>query len=115
MSAEITADQVRDDFLSHMRTMVEYWVHADLSPDDRGDVRRRVEGMTFSILAALDGCAGNLPKFIVAPDPHPDDRQFRISEDEDWYPENHGLDVKADISGGLHENFYSKPIAPETD
>jgi hypothetical protein len=54
-------------------------------------------------MVALDGGAMALPGFIVAPNPHPSDKEYHISEGSDYYPENHELDIKGDIAGGLHE------------
>lgn len=58
----------------------------------------------------LDG-ETDLPPFIVAPDPDPDDRQFREEKMEmDWFPENHHNrdSINGVISGALHEHFYKK-------
>ncbi len=106
---ELTADEVRDRFLDHARAMVRFWSDPDLRQnplEDRTDIERRVSGAVFSILVALDGALGDLPGFIVAPRPHPDDREFLRGEGENWFPENHDAAVKADIAGELHDLFY---------
>ena len=95
---EYTEDEVCDAFLAHVRDSIEYW--HDL-PDKT--CRERMRGLAFSILSALDGSAMDLPAFIVAPSPHPDDKAFHQENDENWWPENHDKDIAADISGGLHE------------
>jgi hypothetical protein len=105
MSREWTEDEIREKFLAHVRVMVDYW---DREPRAETQ-KRRLEGLAFSILVALDGCAGGLPGFIVAPSPHPEDKAFHQSEGENYYPENHEADVKGDIAGCLHELFYKKP------
>jgi hypothetical protein len=99
MSKEFTREEVRDKFLKHVRHLINYWD----STRNGGDQANRLSGLAFSILVAIDGCAGGLPKFILAPDPHPDDKEFHKNEDENWFPENHANVISADISGGLHE------------
>lgn len=99
---EYSADEVLEKFLRHVERLVEYWHGID------GDCRRRMEGLAFSILTALDGGAADLPAFIVAPNPHPEDKAFLQEEGCDWYPENHEVEtqIKANISGGLHELLW---------
>ena len=53
-----TVEEVRSDFLSHVRAMAHYWANA---PGTELSVQERCEGVAFSILAAIDGCAPNLP------------------------------------------------------
>ena len=103
MSREYTTEEIREQFLDHIRVMVNYW---DGIPKET--TKEKLSGLAFSILVALDGCAGDLPGFILAPLPHPDDKQFNIDEEENYYPENHEIEdkIKGDISGGLHELFY---------
>jgi hypothetical protein len=36
---------------------------------------------------------GRIPTFIVAPNPHPDDRPFLKGARENWWPENHELTI----------------------
>lgn len=99
---EKTREEVREAFLSHVRVMVDYWKREAAS----GRAEDPVEGIAHSILVALDGGASGLPKFLVAPDPHPDDRAFREQNDEDWYPP--APEVPCDIAGHLHECFHAR-------
>jgi hypothetical protein len=105
---ELTEEEVRERFLDHLWVMIDYW--AAEGERDRKPRRDSLEGLAFSLLAALDGEAADLPGFIVAPHPHPDDKAFRRDNGEDWFPSNHKLDskIKADIAGVLHELFYSR-------
>lgn len=103
MSREKTEEEVRDEFLNHIRGLVVYWNKVD----DR-DCEEKLSGLAFSILAALDGCSGGLCGFIVAPSPHEDDKQYHIDEGRNYYAENYNSDVKCDIAGGLHDLFYEK-------
>lgn len=99
--AELTESEVKELFLDHILDMAEYW------HQQHGADREQLLNMAFSILVAIDG-AGALPKFILAPDPHPEDREFRNSQDDDWYPENHDSDVACDITGELHSELLKR-------
>lgn len=101
MSREKTTEEVREEFLDHVRYLVSYWDRIE-----KETTKEKLSGLAFSILSALDGCSAGLPSFIVAPCPHPEDKQYHIDNDEDYYPENHDVDVKCDIAGCLHELFY---------
>ena len=102
MSKEKTVDEVRNEFLLHIKTLINYW---EKEPT-QNTVKDRLSGLAFSILVAIDGCAMGLPSFILAPLPHEDDKQFNIDEENNFYPENHNSNVNCDISGCLHELFY---------
>lgn len=69
MSREYNAEGVRTIFIDHVRAMVDYRAALDM-PE-----REKLEGLDFSILVALDGEAAAVPALIVAPCPHPDDKQ----------------------------------------
>ena len=84
MSREYTRDETRNALLDHIWTLIHFWRHETRATTDQ----ERLEGLAFSILSTLDGENGDIPKFIVAPDPHPEDRPFRISSGEDYFPEN---------------------------
>lgn len=103
MSREKTEDEVRDEFLEHIRVMIDYWNNVESQ-----STKDKLEGLAFSILVAIDGGSSALPSFVLAPLPHEDDKQFNIDGDEDYYPENHNSDVKCDIAGYLHELLFRK-------
>ena len=102
---EKTCDEVRDEFLSHVRSLCAYWENAD-----ERTLREKLDGLAFSILSAIDGSAASLPAFILAPCPHEDDKEFLESQGKDHYPENHKVEelIKCDIGGSLHELFYQR-------
>lgn len=101
---EFTVEEVRTMFLKQVRAYIEYW-SGDNVPSER-TWRERMEGLAFSLLVTLDG-GTELPAFIVAPSPHPDDRLFRQGQGENWWPENLEGTVNADIAGCLHELFHT--------
>ncbi len=104
MSREYTPEEVRNALLDHVWSMIDYWRHQANATTEQ----ERMEGLAFSILTMLDGESSELPKFIVAPDPHPDDRPFLIAQGEDYFPENSHLKVASDLGGSLHDNFHSR-------
>jgi hypothetical protein len=55
-------------------------------------------------MVALDGNNASMPRVSLRIDPHPEDKQFRIGEGENWYP----VDLEFN-NGGLHEEIYSNP------
>jgi hypothetical protein len=103
MYKEKSMEEVREEFLDHVRFMVDYWDNVE-----KDTTKEKLSGLAFSILVALDGCASDLPAFIVAPLPNKEDKQYLIENEEDYYSENHNSDVKCDIAGSLHELFYKK-------
>lgn len=109
-----TTDEVREKFLDRVWAMVNYWSREATAAG--GDVQGVMEGLAFSILSILDGGSLELPAFIVAPAPHPEDLEYHQGEGENWFPENHEIEerIAADIGGSLHELFYdARPRAVE--
>jgi len=86
-------EQVRTEFLDHLRGLVRYWCSLGKPTEETCD------GVVFSLLVALDGCS-DLPAFNLSPSPHPEDRAFLESEGEDWYPDD-GKPINDDCQ--LHE------------
>lgn len=99
-SREKTENEIREEFIVSVKGLTSYWNKIQTKTTEE-----KLEGLAFSILSMLDGCSAGSPKFIVAPDPHPDDKEYHIDNEEDYYPENYNSDVKCDISGCLHELF----------
>lgn len=104
MTKPYTEDEVRDNFISQIIFMIEFWETAN-----RDTWREKMEGLAFSILVMLDGEHGDMPGFKVIPNPHPDDRKFHQSRGEKWYPAGPAYEV--DIGGCLHERWH--PILRE--
>ncbi len=74
-----TAEDLRSDFLSYLKTLVVYW---DDLPDKTS--REKLDGLCFSILSIFDGTSIAFPAADIVMRPHPDDRQFHIDNNEDW-------------------------------
>lgn len=102
---ELTEEEVRDNFLDHVRNMVFYWQNQQKQGYPINDC---IEGVAFSLLVAIDGGTSLGCSFILAPMPHEENKEYNIENGENYYPENHNSDVKCDIGGSLHEHFYKK-------
>jgi hypothetical protein len=104
MSHEMTTEEVSNAFLEHISMLVDFWEKESRAPT----LREKMEGLVHSILAELDGCSATLPAFIVAPDPHIDDEEYRRENEQDWFPYNGEFaeQIKANISGGMHEMWH---------
>jgi hypothetical protein len=100
MSKEKTVDQIRDEFLTHVEHLVEYW---DKNTKDK---REAMEGLAFSIMSTLDGSSMALPAFLVAPFPHESDKEYHIENESDYYPYNDESKINGDIAGCLHELIF---------
>ena len=101
MSRKYTEEEVRAKFLMNVWSILDYWKNESRAKT----IDEKMEGFAFSFLVMLDGGNGAMPKFVVAPDPHPDDKAYHESEGVNYFPENHMSDIKCDISGGLHDEF----------
>ena len=93
-------EEVTENFLNGVHDCIDYWEKYG------NDTRDKLEGLAFSILVMIDGEQGDIPKFILAPDPHPEDKQYLIENHQRYYPENYKSNVNCNISGGLHDLFY---------
>lgn len=99
-----TEDEIRDMLLNHFRVMADYWAtlpDIDVVTGRPITVKDRCDGVVFSILSALDGCAGGFPCAVTLKmDPHPEDKQFLESNGENW------VDPGTEIADMLHEYYY---------
>lgn len=100
MSKEYTKEEVRQKFLELVWNCIDCWYHLPGKT-----CLDRMEGLAFGMLVILDG-GTSLPGFIVAPSPHPEDKEYLKDQGENWFPENHESLINCDIAGGLHEVFH---------
>lgn len=96
MSREKTKQEMQEEFLLYIHELIEYWKNEERTPTVEG----KLEGLAFSILTAIDGNALALPGYKLAPIMVDGDKEYFISKDENYYPEDF------DIAGNLHELFY---------
>jgi hypothetical protein len=93
MSREYTKEEMLDMFVYKLGDISKYWatVNVDAAKDfiSRNCINEahyRTNGVIFSIMSMIDGCDGSMPAFKIVPSPHPDDKQFRIDNDENYWP-----------------------------
>lgn len=104
-----TEEEVREKFLRHIWHVIDYWDKESRA----SDARSKMEGVCHSILAMMDGSCMNLPAFVIAPLPHPDDKAYHIAREENFYPPQRrdketgaALGVKCDIGGNLAYQLF---------
>jgi hypothetical protein len=100
MSRPFTPEECREMFMSHVRAMVRYWQN-----ETRADRNEAIEGMAHSMLCMIDGVSGGLPAFQLIPYSHPDDKQYHIDNNENYWPDD--VDI-ADAPDCLHHMLYKK-------
>lgn len=98
MSRAYTEEEVRGEFLDHIRHLISYWESEERAPTSK----EKLEGLVFSILNIFDGSTG-LPAFDISCAPHPDDKQYHIDEDSNYYEP--GMVINDCM---LHEMIFAK-------
>lgn len=108
-SREKTLAEIRADFLDTLRMDVHHWytLHPSRNETGKPDALWRLEGLAFTILSLIDGCAGDMPGFALVPTAHPDDEAYHKAQGDDYYPyfEPEG-DIREDRM--LHEDWYAE-------
>jgi hypothetical protein len=79
--AQYTPEQMREMFLNHCRTLVDYWAKVE-----RETTHELLSGLLFSVLAMLDGESVELPGFELIPAPHPSDKEYSEKRGDNWWP-----------------------------
>jgi len=90
MSRPKTKEEIRQEFLEHIKGLVKYW--DELPQKTTTD---RLDGLAFSILSTIDGCSISICALNIVVRPHPDDKQFNIDNGDDYYPD--GLVINDDV------------------
>lgn len=106
-SRELTEEEVREAFVSHLVTMTKYWAGI-YAKGECESVEAAIEGAVFSTLVALDGGAMAVPGFIVAPMGTQEDMEDAKASESNYYPINDPESVKGDIAGALHDTYMAK-------
>lgn len=118
-----TTEEVRLQFIQHVRVLIQYWSHnpppADIAAKEAlmtpsQLIESRVSGCCHSLLALIDGSCVNIPGFKLIPNSHPDDKQFYIDEGENYYTTVESVVGEAaaddidelDIGGNLARGLY---------
>jgi hypothetical protein len=100
MTRPYTKEEMREMFLAQCKSVAFSWSREkDRTP------REMCNGVVFSMLNIIDGMSGGFPAAInLVMEPHPDDKEFCISEGENWVEP--GQVINDDVM--LHDLFYSK-------
>jgi hypothetical protein len=61
----------------------------------------KLDGLAFSFLTLIDGSTLNMPAMNIVLRPHPDDKQFLIMNDEDWFVD--GMTINDDAT--MHDEW----------
>jgi len=93
ISSEKSKEEVRDEFLANIKNISFYWANQKNTTD-----KEKCEGVAFSILTLIDGCS-NMPSIDLMLQPHEKDKEYCISNDENYYKS--GMVINDDVY--LHE------------
>jgi hypothetical protein len=100
MTRPYTKEEMRKMFLDVCRDTARYW-----SKVENRTPQEMCDGVVFSMLNIFDGMSGGFPAAVnLTLEPHPTDKEYRISNDENWVEP--GQVINDDVM--LHEIFVSK-------
>jgi len=99
---QISREEARYLFLEHITSLVKYWDQESR----RASSREKLEGLAFSFLSALDGCAAGLPGYLLIPMQTEEDLAYAKEQGYDYNPLPPEKADEADIGGSLHEEFH---------
>jgi hypothetical protein len=78
-----TKEEVLNDFMDGIRSLVDYWSSEDYVKDR--DQRYRLQGLAHSILTLIDGLSSDNPGFNLVVNVHPEDKEYNIKRGENYY------------------------------
>jgi len=97
-----TQAEVTKGFLEHIQRLAVYWADQGVSKADACD------GLAFSILSMLDGCAMATPGFTLTVDVDPDDKIYCQSAGENW------VEPETKLTDSLHDQWSAMNRAVPT-
>lgn len=75
-----TKEEVCDKFVKHLMVAAREWAnYPNKTPLER------TEGLVHTMLATIDGCSLGIPALDLVPQPHEEDKEFHISEGENYF------------------------------
>ena len=80
MNRAKTKEEVRKEFIECIKRIGNYWLKSE-----RKTTKEKMEGFIFSIYNIFDGTSCGIPAFDICVSPHPDDKQYYIDNNENWY------------------------------
>ena len=100
MTRAHTKEEMREMFLHQCREAAFFW-----SRVEGRTPREMCDGVVFSMLNIIDGMSCGFPAAIdLVMQPHPDDKKYNISNDENWVEP--GQVINYDVM--LHDCYYTK-------
>lgn len=99
MSESIAKEQARKELLDIIRSYVDYWDKVD-----RLTTHEKLSGLAFSILGIFDGVTPEYPAIDLVLRPHPDDKEYHIDNEDDWYED--GMVINDDVH--LHDDWHNR-------
>jgi hypothetical protein len=99
MITPYTPEQVRQQIYSTMKFLCIYWSDPMLQKTQE----QRMHGLCFSILNIFDGTNVEFPAMNIVLIPHPEDKEVRIENGEEFFYEE-GMHINDGVM--MHEEFY---------
>jgi hypothetical protein len=96
-SRAYTKEEMCKMFLDQCKSNIDYW-----SKQEDLSTKEMCEGLVHSIFCIIDGSTAFPSAINLVLDPHPDDKDYYISEGENWVEA--GQVINDEIM--LHEHFY---------
>ncbi len=90
-----TKEEVRNEFIEYIKGIGQFW----LKESRAKTIKEKMEGFLFSIYNLFDGTSIDMPAFDIIVRPHPDDKQYHIENEENYYED--GMCINDDVY--LHE------------
>lgn len=97
MSKAYTKEEAREQFLGHVKQLVQYWE----SETGYTHTKDKLSGLAFSMLVLIDG-RSSMPAMDIVMRPHHEDKQYHIDNGDDYFED--GTVINDDSM--LHEMFY---------
>ena len=92
-------EEVINIMFMHIKQLVKYWATVEGFNGKPKSVEDRLDGLAFSILVMLDGGSMVFPGAIIKVNGHPSDKDFHISQGENWF------EIGMEIATQLHEHY----------
>jgi hypothetical protein len=92
-----TEEEARQLFLEQVYEIMEFWV----KESRKSDLKDKMEGCIFSILALIDGSNIGIPAMTLAMNPHPEDKSYHQGQGENWFED--GLEITGNVE--LHNEW----------
>lgn len=99
MSAIYSKEDVVEKLLLRIKAIRDFWLYEDQSDD----VKTKIDGFIFSLLNMFDGGTIDIPHLNISCDPHPCDKEFCVSNEQDYFEP--GQVINDDCS--LHDLWLS--------